>query len=149
MPADCYFHAAPKVARLFKERVAGNALELARHGVPRPPFYVTGQVGGHNFSLHAEGKRVFLTHQGKSRQEVDLVPPEVSEQDIAVRRLDRAAMPPAVCSDSSPRTTPEIDLPCESQLQPSGSPGTLVLDELTKVRQGCDAPVPGQTGGEA
>ena len=47
--------------RRCKERVAANALELARNGVPKPPFYVTGQVAGQAFSVHAEGERVILT----------------------------------------------------------------------------------------
>ena len=64
---------------LPKERVAANALELAHHGVLKPPFYLTGQVGGRNFSLHAEGERVSLSHHGKPRQEVDLMPPEATE----------------------------------------------------------------------
>ena len=149
VPADRYFHAAPEVARLLKERVAGNALELARQGVPRPPFYVTGQVGGRNFSLHAEGERVFLTHQGKPRQEVDLVPPEVSEQDTEAGRRDRAAMPPAVCPDGSPRSASEVKSQCESQPQPPVPPGRSVLDELTKIQQGSNPPAPGETGGEA
>ena len=149
VPADRYFYAAPEVARLLKERVAGNALELARQGVPRPPFYVTGQVGGRNFSLHAEGERVFLTHQGKPRQEVDLVPPEVSEQDTEAGRRDRAAMPPAVCPDGSPRSASEVKSQCESQPQPPVPPGRSVLDELTKIQQGSNPPAPGETGGEA
>jgi transposase InsO family protein len=149
VPADRYFHAAPEVARLLKERVAGNALELARHGLPRPPFYVTGQVGGRNFSLHAEGERVFLTHQGKPRQEVDLVPPEVPEHDAAPGRLDRNAMPPPVCPDGSLQTTPEVDPPCQRQPERAGLPGTSVLDELIRIRRGSDAKAPGQTGGEA
>jgi len=53
-PADRFFGAAPDVLRTLRAQVAANALELARNGVPRPPFYVTGQVGGKNFSLHAE-----------------------------------------------------------------------------------------------
>ena len=55
--------------------MAANALELARNGVPRPPFYMTGQVGGKNFSLHAEGERVFLTQEGEPRREVELAAP--------------------------------------------------------------------------
>ena len=53
MPADRFFGAVPEVLRTLKARVAANALELARHGLPRPPFYLTGQVGGQPFSLHA------------------------------------------------------------------------------------------------
>ena len=54
--------------------VINEALELARQGVPKAPFYLTGQVGGQPFSLHAEGERVFLTG-AEGRKEVDLVPP--------------------------------------------------------------------------
>jgi transposase InsO family protein len=149
VPADRYFHAAPEVARVLKERVAKNALELARQGVPRPPFYLTGQVGGRNFSLHAEGERVFLTHQGKPRQEVDLVPPEAAGHDALARGSDQNAMPPAVCPDGSPEITSAIDSQCESRPEPAGSPGTSVLDELTRIRHGSDAHSPGETGGEA
>jgi hypothetical protein len=59
----------------LKERVASNALDLARQGTPRPPFYMTGQVAGQPFSVHAEGERVFLTRPGQPRREVELVGP--------------------------------------------------------------------------
>ena len=98
MPADRFFGAAPEVLRTLKERVAANALELARKGLPKPPFYLTGQVGGKNFSLHAEGERVFLTRDGGARQEVDLVPPAAA--------ADQSAMPKAVCPDGSPAAEP-------------------------------------------
>jgi len=58
----------------LQARVAANALELARDGLPRQPFYLTGQVGGQSVSVHAEGERVILTADG-SRREVDLTPP--------------------------------------------------------------------------
>ena len=74
-PADRFFSAAPTVLATLKERVAANALELARQGVPRTPFYMTGQVAGQPFSVHAEGERVFLTRAGEPRQEVELVGP--------------------------------------------------------------------------
>ena len=61
VPADRFFGVAPDVLRTLKERVAANALHLARHGVPREPFYLTGQVAGQPFSVHAEGERVILT----------------------------------------------------------------------------------------
>jgi transposase InsO family protein len=77
-PADRFFHAAPTVLTTLKERVAANALELARQGVPRSPFYMTGQVAGQPFSVHAEGERVFLTRAGQPRQEVELVGPSPS-----------------------------------------------------------------------
>jgi transposase InsO family protein len=74
VPADRFFGAAPEVLHTLKARVAANALELARHGVPKAPFYLTGQVGGQPFSVHAEGERVILTG-AEGRREVDLVPP--------------------------------------------------------------------------
>ena len=61
VPADRFFGAAPEVLRTLQARVAANALELARNGVPKTPFYLTGQVGGQPFSVHAEGERVILT----------------------------------------------------------------------------------------
>jgi transposase InsO family protein len=73
-PADRFFGAAPEVRATLQARVAANALELARHGVPKQPFYLTGQVGGQPFSVHAEGERVILTG-AQGRQEVELVPP--------------------------------------------------------------------------
>ncbi len=86
VPADRFFGAAPDVLRTLKERVAANALHLARHGVPREPFYLTGQVAGQPFSVHAEGERVILTG-ADGRREVDLVPPAAAA----------AELPPPVC----------------------------------------------------
>jgi hypothetical protein len=74
-PADRFFGAASEVKKTLQARVAANALELARHGIAKKPFYLTGQVGGQPFSVHAEGERVILTHAEGERQEVDLVPP--------------------------------------------------------------------------
>src|SRR6516164_5528352 len=48
-PADRFFRAAPEVIKTLQARVAGNALELARQGAPKAPFYLTGQVGGQPF----------------------------------------------------------------------------------------------------
>jgi len=41
VPADRYFGAGSEVLATLKKRVAANALELARHGVPKKPFYLT------------------------------------------------------------------------------------------------------------
>jgi transposase InsO family protein len=79
-PADRFFSAAPEVLRTLKARVAANALELARHGVPKKPFYLTGQVGGKGFSVHAEGERVVMTSHEGEREEIDLVKPDVTPQ---------------------------------------------------------------------
>jgi hypothetical protein len=75
VPADRYFGAASEVRRTLQARVSANALELARHGVPKTPFYLTGPVGGQPFSVHAEGERVILTRADQERQEIDLVAP--------------------------------------------------------------------------
>ncbi len=75
VPADRFFGAASEVRQTLAARVAANALELARQGVPKTPFYLTGQVGGQPFSVHAEGERVILTRAEGARQEIDLVAP--------------------------------------------------------------------------
>ena len=75
VPADRFFGAAPEVLKTLKAQVAANALKLAQDGVPRKPFYVTGQVGGKTFSVHAEGDRVIMTQPGQEREEVELVGP--------------------------------------------------------------------------
>jgi len=51
------------VLKVLKARVAGNALTLATNGIPKDPFYLTGQVAGRTFSVHAEGERVILTRE--------------------------------------------------------------------------------------
>src|SRR5439155_3576668 len=60
-PADRFFGAAPAVRQTLAGRVAANALELARQGLPRPAFYLTGQVGGQPFRVPAEGQPVIVT----------------------------------------------------------------------------------------
>ena len=72
VPADRYFGAAPEVLKTLRERVAANALELARHGVPKQPVYLTGLLEGKPFSVHREGDRVILHRAGEGREEIDL-----------------------------------------------------------------------------
>jgi transposase InsO family protein len=121
VPADRFFGAAPEVLQTLKDRVASNALELARNGLPKPPFYMTGQVGGKNFSLHAEGERVFLTREGDARQEVDLVPRAATE--------DLASMPKAVCPDGSPAAESFGPAPAISHEGLTPIPSFPALDE--------------------
>jgi hypothetical protein len=73
-PADRFFGAAAEVKRTLEARVQANAYELARDGLPKAPFYLTGQAGGQPFSMHAEGERVILT-SADGRREIDLLPP--------------------------------------------------------------------------
>ncbi len=72
VPADRFFEAAPEVKATLAARVASNAVELARDGEPKQPFYLTGQVGEQSFSVHAEGERVFLVGEGGEKKEVEL-----------------------------------------------------------------------------
>jgi transposase InsO family protein len=118
VPADRFFGAATEVVRTLKERVAANALELARHGEPRAPFYVTGQLDGQSFSVHAEGPRLILTRDGQSRQEVEFTAPPATTPPPA-----NAAAPP----------TPEPELAKSGLLPipvcPDGSPGPDAPDD--------------------
>lgn len=130
VPADRFFGAAPEVLRTLKERVAKNALELARNGVPKKPFYLTGQVGGKSFSVHAEGERVFLTGEQSQRQEIDLTPPSKPEPDAQPEPL-----PDPVC----PQGVPETATP-EPGMEEPAAPGTSPLDEgLKKIGESQEA----------
>src|SRR5277367_4059125 len=66
-----FFGAAAEIKKTLEARVAANALDLACHGVPRKPFYLTGQVDGKPFSIHSEGARLILTKPG-TREEIEL-----------------------------------------------------------------------------
>ena len=90
VPADRFFRASQEVQRTLGQRVAANALELARHGTLKEPFYVTGQVSGQGFSLHSEGERLILQRQGEPRQEIELAAADRS-------RKPAEAMPAPVC----------------------------------------------------
>jgi transposase InsO family protein len=127
VPADRFFGAAPEVLRTLKERVAANALQLARHGVPKESFYLTGQVAGQPFSVHAEGERMILTG-ADGRREVDLVPP--------------AAPVPAVL--------PEPVCPCgvvSSSAAEAAVTGAAPLAPGTAARDAAVPPVPPAEGG--
>jgi hypothetical protein len=129
VPADRFFGAAPEVKKTLQARVAANALELARNGVPKKPFYLTGQVGGQPFSVHAEGERVIMSGAGTGRQEVELVAPAPKQEDL----------PEAVCPAGVVRGL------SEEGLEEPAAPGTSPLDEgLQKLHRAL-----GETGGDA
>ncbi|MBI5365573.1 MAG: transposase [Planctomycetes bacterium] len=131
VPADRFFSAAEDVKQALAARVAANALTLARNGVPKTPFYVTGQVGGKAFSVHAEGERVVMTREGAERKEVELVPPPTQKP---------AELPASVCPVGTvPSGAPEHDEP--------PAPGTSPLDALRGLENG-DSPK-AQEGGQA
>jgi transposase InsO family protein len=118
-PADRFFGAASEVRRTLEARVQANALELARHGLPKAPFYLTGQAGGQPFSVHAEGERVILT-KADGRTEIDLLP-RSGGSDNALSQLPEPVCPqgvPAANADSgfeeppAPGASPlDADLP--------------------------------------
>jgi hypothetical protein len=122
VPADRFFGAAPEVLRTLKSRVESNSLELARHGLPREPFYLTGQVGGRPFSLHAEGERVFITEAAGTRREIDFSPPPTetpapSEALPAGTRLPEPVCPQGIVS-GHPGDVEEPAAPGTSNLDP-------------------------------
>jgi len=118
VPADRFFHAAPQVKQDIQARIAANALEIARHGEPKEPFYMTGKVGGQSFSVHGEGERVVLRSEDGERRELDLVRPTRSE------------VPAAQTVDGSP-------VPAEEQEpDPERAPGTSPLDRLRHLWRG-------------
>jgi transposase InsO family protein len=111
-PAERFFGVASQALESLKMRVAENALELARTGTPKQPFFLTGQTGGKTFSIHTEGERVFITQPGQERREVDL-----------------SAVP--VATEGSPATK----LPAPSEQAPGASPldaGLRTLAALLK-----------------
>jgi len=115
VPADRYFGAAAEVKRALSARVAANALTLARHGVPKPPLYLTGQVGGKPVSIHAEGERVIVTGPEGTRQEVDLAAAPTSS-DSPLSPLPKPVCPAGVVSGQADEDREEERLPGTSPL---------------------------------
>jgi transposase InsO family protein len=118
VPADRFFGAAQDVRRTLQARVAANALELARNGLPREPFYLTGQVGGQGFSVHAEGQRVILT-AAQGRREVELAAPPAA--------VPAAGLPEPVCPAGA---VSGPTLPADGQAAPGTSPLDASLVDL-------------------
>jgi len=98
-PAERYFGVANEVLGTLKARVAANALEIARNGIPKKPFYMAGQVDGKPFSLHAEGGRFFMKRGDGEKREVDIVGEE----------KEGASEPRAQCPDGSPPPDADAD----------------------------------------
>jgi len=88
-PADRYFGVASEVKEMLEKRVADNALELARHGLPKRPLYLTGAVGDKTFSVHTAGERVVLSRGGGKPEEIDLVAPDGGAQDTLEAGVDQ------------------------------------------------------------
>ncbi len=122
VPADRFFAAAPQVLATLKERVAKNAAELARDGLPRKPFYLTGRIGDQSISLHAEGEKVVLTNGDGRREEVDLGATG-PRQDVSQ----------PVAGDALPAPLVPMGSPADHPATADGgepAPGGSVLDDL-------------------
>ena len=113
VPADRFFGVGSEVLRTLKARVAANALELARHGRPQAPFYVTGQLAGESFSVHGEGQRLILMRRGQEREEIELAGPAADATGAAVSPTEERGRP-----EAPPATTDPLPQP----LCPDGSP---------------------------
>lgn len=134
VPADRFFGAASEVLRTLKERVAANALDLARHGTPKKPFYMTGQVGDHPFSLHSEGERMILTRGDGVREEIALSPNEPKPAEVQPVEPPKPVCPQGLVGSYGEELGNE-----EPQ-----APGATVLDEgMQKVAEA------GREGGQA
>jgi transposase InsO family protein len=129
VPADRFFGAAPEVYKTLKERVAANAWELARNGVPKAPFYMTGQVGGKPFAVHAEGEKVILTSPGVERQEVQLTSPESAGAEQQVQLTGTPTPLPELPEPVAPQGIVTWQLPSEDD-QEEPAPGQSAIDEL-------------------
>jgi len=115
VPADRFFLSAAEVKKTLAERVASNALELARDGLPRKDFYLTGRVGDVGISLHAEGQQVVLTREDGTREEVNL--------SATGRRGDNSA------EQSLPLPVAVSGPPTLAVPEAEPAPGTSPLDE--------------------
>ena len=121
VPADRFFAAAPQVLATLKERVAKHSAELARDGLPRKPFYLTGRIGDQSISLHAEGEKVVLTNGDGRREEVDL--------GATGPRQDE----PQAVSEALPQPLAPMGSPADHPATADGgdaAPGSSVLDDL-------------------
>jgi transposase InsO family protein len=131
VPADRFFGAASEVLSTLRKRVAANALELARNGVPKAPFYVTGRIGERAFSVHSEGDRMILKREGQERKEVDLASPQAAEVPLVPVQEDprEVELPLPVCPSASvPSLLPGE--PCVEDEQPGASPLDAALAQL-------------------
>jgi transposase InsO family protein len=130
VPADRFFGAAPEVLRTLKERVAANALELAKNGTPKQPFYMTGNLGGKSFSVHSEGERVILRREDGARQEVAIEGGGQAEV-AAAQPVPELPFPEAVC----PQGIVSVEQLEEEHL----APGQSVVDRIVALGEGGEA----------
>lgn len=133
VPADRFFGAASEVKKTLAARVQANALELARQGVPKAPFYLTGQAGGQPFSVHAEGERMILTN-ADGRKEIDLLPPAAAPNEGAPAALPEPVCPQGIAAAFAEEGFEEPPAPGESPLDA----GLAKLRDQFAPREGGD-----------
>jgi len=127
VPADRFFSATPAMLESLSARVAGNALELARNGVPKSALYLAGNVGGMPVVLHGEGDRVILSKDGH-RAEVDFEPRPVVTMPLPTSVTAASAPPPEIPLPVVPTAVVRSEWTgAEADLQP----GASVLDDLS------------------
>jgi hypothetical protein len=158
VPADRFFDAESQVRRVMEARIRANALELARHGEPRKPVYLTGRVGNEQFGIHTEGGKLVYTRGDGTREEVDVEATgrrEAPQDDVGVEPEHDHAEPddeeddeptvedgPPVADGAPPDHAATAD---DSVEQP---PGGSVLDDVLQglvQRWQEDAPGDGQS----
>lgn len=135
VPADRFFSATPAVLASLKQRVSDNALELARHGVPKAPLYLTGNVGGTPVVLHAEGDRVIVSKDG-ARAEVAFDPrpvqpmpsPAAVGADPTTAASSAAAVAPAPAAVMPQPTAPSAVVTSAWTGAEEQPPGASALD---------------------
>ena len=106
-------------------------MELARHGVPKKPFYLTGQLDGKPFSVHREGDRVILHRAEKPREEIDLVAPREARR--SEEKPPAEALPKSLCPDGSPASLWQV-----SSEEPM--PGESAIDGLADELSSAEPP---------
>jgi transposase InsO family protein len=138
-PADRFFGAAPQILATLKARVQGNALELARSGSPKAPFYIAGQVNGKPFSVHSEGERLFMLGADGQRSEIDLATAQQIAGPSAVEQTPKADLPDPVTAHG----LVNADLQHEAEPPPGTSPLDEPLQQLHQsLADGADSSAP-------
>jgi transposase InsO family protein len=144
-PADRFFGAVSEVRDMLSKRVADNALELARHGVPKRPFYLAGVVDGKPFSVHGAGERLVLSRPGAGPEEIDLVGPGANPpqgqppMDLPEEGIEHVgeshpgsdgAMPEPLSPASALEVMDELGSEADRQHSPSRSPLEAALADV-------------------
>ncbi len=154
-PSERFFLAAPEVLKTLREQVAENAEQLARHGVPKEPFYLTGRVGNTAVSLHVKGEKLVLTRADGSQSEVDWVAPEVRPPlegedpgtDEGGNGTEKPELPQPVCPAGRAETSDATDPANAPVPLPGVSPLDAGLKKLAALTSQ-SAPAPVEAGPE-